>query len=163
MMPQTCPRHAPNMSQTRSRHAPDMPQTCQDYAPDMHSSCPGHAPDNTPDNTPDMPQTMPQLMPQTYLSVLYLIIFFKNIAHAVSFQHCTWLYLALPNCSRLYLALPWYAMIYLSTDCHILSLTGLNTFVYTAIGEGIKKIQFFFGVSPNERDPPVFDEKSSIL
>ena len=44
----------------------------------------------------------------------------QNIAHDGSFQHCSWLYLALP----------WSAIIYLSTDCHILPLTGLNAFVY---------------------------------
>ena len=54
--------------------------------------CPIHA--------PDIPQMMPQLMPQTYLSVSYLIsskrLLFKNIAHDGSFQHCTWLYPAMP-------------------------------------------------------------------
>ena len=46
------------------------------------------------------------------------------------FQHCTWLYLAIPGCTWLYLALPRSAMIYLTTYCHIPPLTGSNASVY---------------------------------
>ena len=84
----------------------------------------------------NMPQMLSLMMPQTYLSVSYLIsskrLLFKNIAHDGSFQHCTWLYLALPDCAWLYLALPWLAIIYLSTDCQVMPLTGLNAFYIQA-------------------------------
>ena len=57
-----------------------------------------------------------------YLSVSYLIsskrLLFENIAQDGSFQHCTWLYLALTACTWLYLALPRSAMIYLTIDWH---------------------------------------------
>ena len=61
-----------------------------------------------------MSQMMPELMPQTCprhtlqhpLTESYWIsskrLLFKNIAHDGSFQHCTWLHLAVPGCTCLY-------------------------------------------------------------
>ena len=68
--------------------------------------CPRHAPDDIFIHC-GFPQDFPKWSPSSHLSVSYLIsskrLLFKNIAHDGSFQHCTWLYLALPDCVRLYL------------------------------------------------------------
>ena len=76
---------------------------------------------------------------------------FYNIAHDGSFQHCTWLYLALHDCARLYLALPWSAVIYLSTEYHILPLTGPNAFVY--IGLNAQNLQVDGRITPGDPIP----------
>ena len=70
----------------------------------MPQTCPRLCPRHVPDDAPDIP-----------LSITFDILkaLFRDISHDRSFQHCTWVYLALPDCTRLYLAVPDSALV-----CH---------------------------------------------